>query len=68
MTPQASIEFEVEDASAVAGAGDELRRAGFELLHPARTEPWGQTVSRFLSPEGLLIGITLTPAFRRKQP
>ena len=38
--PQASIEFEVENAEAVAAAGGELERAGFELLHPARTEPW----------------------------
>jgi hypothetical protein len=29
--PQASIEFEVEDADAVAAAGDELQREGFEL-------------------------------------
>jgi hypothetical protein len=29
-----------------------------------RTEPWGQTVSRLLSPEGLLIGITFTPWMR----
>src|SRR6266851_743373 len=41
VVPQASIEFEVEDAEAVAAAGGELERAGFELLHPARTEPWG---------------------------
>ncbi len=41
VVPQASIEFEVEDAQAVAAAGGELERAGFELLHPARTEPWG---------------------------
>jgi catechol 2,3-dioxygenase-like lactoylglutathione lyase family enzyme len=35
VVPQASIEFEVEDADAVAAAGSELERAGFELLHPA---------------------------------
>src|ERR1700689_4783759 len=39
--PQASIEFEVEDAEAVAAAGGELQRAGFELLHPAPPEPGG---------------------------
>jgi hypothetical protein len=43
VVPQASIEFEVADADAVASAGDELEGAGFELLHPARAEPWGQT-------------------------
>ena len=60
--PQASIEFEVEDAKAVAAAGDELRNAGFELLHPARTEPWGQTVTRLLTPDGLIVGISYAPA------
>jgi hypothetical protein len=28
------------------------------------SEPWGQIVSRFLSPEGLLLGITFTPSMR----
>ena len=59
--PQASIEFEVADAEAVAAAGDELRAAGYELLHPARREPWGQTVARLLSSEGLIVGISYTP-------
>lgn len=30
-------------------------------------KPWGQSVSRFLSPEGLLIGIAFTQFFRDKQ-
>ena len=60
--PQASIEFEVADAQAVAAAGEELRAAGYELLHPARQEPWGQTVARMLSSEGLIIGISYAPA------
>jgi hypothetical protein len=42
MIPQASIEFEVADVEAVAAAGDELQRAGFELLHPARAGSWGR--------------------------
>ena len=61
LVPQASIEFEVEDAGAVAAAGDELERAGFELLHPARTEPWGQTVTRLLTDDGLIVGISYAP-------
>ena len=61
--PQASIEFEVEDAEAVAAAGGELQRAGYELLHPARTEPWGQTVARLLTEDGLIVGISYAPAF-----
>ena len=62
LVPQASIEFEVEDAEAVAAAGDELERAGFELLHPARTEPWGQTVTRLLTDDGLIVGISYAPS------
>jgi catechol 2,3-dioxygenase-like lactoylglutathione lyase family enzyme len=60
--PQASIEFDVADADAVLGAADELVGAGYELLHAAREEPWGQTVARLLSPEGLIVGISYAPA------
>ena len=59
--PQASVEFEVEDADAVAAAGEELIRAGFDLLHPARQEPWGQTVVRLISSEGLIVGVSYAP-------
>lgn len=59
--PQASIEFEVAGADAVAPAAAELAAAGFPVLHEARLEPWGQTVARVLSPEGLVIGISYTP-------
>jgi catechol 2,3-dioxygenase-like lactoylglutathione lyase family enzyme len=61
--PQASIEFEVEDASAVQKAAEELRGKGFALLHEAREEPWGQTVARLQSLEGLVIGISFIPMF-----
>jgi catechol 2,3-dioxygenase-like lactoylglutathione lyase family enzyme len=59
--PQASVEFEVADESAVQSAIDELRAAGFDVLHDARTEPWGQTVARLQSPEGLIVGISFAP-------
>jgi catechol 2,3-dioxygenase-like lactoylglutathione lyase family enzyme len=59
--PQASVEFEVADAAAVGAAAAELRDAGFELVHDAREEPWGQTVARFLSSEGLIVGISYAP-------
>ncbi len=59
--PQASVEFEVADADAVADAAAELRDAGFELVHDAREEPWGQTVARLLSAEGLIVGISYAP-------
>ncbi len=60
--PQASIEFEVADAAAVEAAAAELEDRGFELLHRAREEPWGQTVARLLSAEGLIVGISYTPS------
>jgi catechol 2,3-dioxygenase-like lactoylglutathione lyase family enzyme len=66
--PQASIEFEVQDAEAVAAAGEELQRAGFELLHPARMEPWGQTVTRLLTGDGLIVGISYAPALHDEVP
>ena len=62
LVPQASIEFEVANAEAVAAAGEELQRAGFELLHPARTEPWGQTVTRLVTDDGLIVGISYAPS------
>jgi len=61
--PQASVEFEVADRAAVASAAAELRDAGFELVHDAREEPWGQTVARLLSAEGLIVGISYAPWF-----
>jgi catechol 2,3-dioxygenase-like lactoylglutathione lyase family enzyme len=60
--PQASVEFEVADADAVAAAAEELRAAGYDVLHDARREPWGQTVARLQSPEQLIIGISYAPA------
>ena len=60
--PQASIEFEVANPEAVAAAGEELQAADYQPLHPARQEPWGQTVTRVLSSEGLIIGISYAPA------
>jgi hypothetical protein len=59
--PQASIEFEVADEAAVSAAGKELEERGFPLLHPARIEPWGQTIVRTLSEEGLIIGVSHAP-------
>jgi catechol 2,3-dioxygenase-like lactoylglutathione lyase family enzyme len=59
--PQASVEFEVEDVAAVEAAAKELEDQGHPLLHPARTEPWGQTVARLISPENLIVGISYAP-------
>jgi catechol 2,3-dioxygenase-like lactoylglutathione lyase family enzyme len=59
---QASVEFEVANLPAVADAAAELEARGHRLLHPSRTEPWGQTVARLLSPEGLVVGISYAPS------
>ncbi len=64
--PQVSVEFEMEDTEAVAGGAAELEAAGYPLLHPARTEPWGQTVARILSPEGAIIGLSYAPSFHEQ--
>jgi catechol 2,3-dioxygenase-like lactoylglutathione lyase family enzyme len=59
--PQAWLEFDVDD---VEKATAELESQGYRMLVKARKEPWGQTVSRLLGPEGLLLGITFTPSMR----
>jgi len=62
--PQAWLEFDVEDVTAATA---EMESRGYRLLVANRTEPWGQVVSRVLSPEGLLVGLTMTP-WMRNQP
>jgi catechol 2,3-dioxygenase-like lactoylglutathione lyase family enzyme len=59
--PQLSLEFELADEAAVAASADELKAQGFQLLHDAKTEPWGQTVARLLSPEGAIVGLSYAP-------
>jgi len=59
--PQAWLEFEVES---VEDATAELESRGHRMLVKNKKEPWGQTVSRFTSPEGLLVGLTFTPLMR----
>jgi len=60
--PQAWIEFDVAD---IEKATAELKSQGYQLLVASRKEPWGQLVTRLLSPEGLLVGITHTPSMRK---
>ena len=57
--PQAWLEFDVDDLEAATA---ELRAKGYAILVAARVEPWGQTVTRLLAPEGILVGITHTPS------
>lgn len=61
--PQASLEFEVDAVDQVAAASQELEGGGYRLIHQARTEPWNQTITRLLGPEGLLVGVCYTPSF-----
>jgi catechol 2,3-dioxygenase-like lactoylglutathione lyase family enzyme len=65
VTPQAWLEFDVDD---IDGATRELEERGYQMLVRKRTEPWGQVVTRMLSPEGLLVGLTVTPSMRTAQP
>ena len=67
-TPQAWLELDVESPDAVSVAAGELEAASHTLLKHPTTEPWGQTVARLLSPEGLLVGITFTPWMHRGEP
>jgi hypothetical protein len=62
--PQAWIEFDVDN---VETATAELESRGYRMLVKNKTEPWGQTVSRFIGPEGLLVGITFTPWMRNEK-
>ena len=59
--PQFSIEFEVANEALVADAATELEAQGYKLLHPSRTEPWGQTVARIQTDEGVIVGISFAP-------
>lgn len=63
--PQAWLEFDVED---IEKATEALTAQGYQLLVSARKEPWGQTVTRFLSPEGILLGLSHTPWLRGEGP
>jgi hypothetical protein len=59
--PKAWFEFDVESVEEATAV---LESAGYRMLLKNKKEPWGQIVSRFLSPEGLLVGVTFTPSMR----
>jgi hypothetical protein len=61
--PQAWLEFEVDN---VKKATADLESRGYRMLIKNKKEPWGQTVSRFISPEGVLVGLTYTPSMREE--
>ncbi|HWF10185.1 MAG TPA: VOC family protein [Bryobacteraceae bacterium] len=62
--PQAWLEFDVDN---VEEATEKLESQGHRMLVKNKKEPWGQTVSRFITPEGLLVGITVTPSMREER-
>jgi hypothetical protein len=59
--PQAWLEFDVDS---VENATATLESSGYRMLVKNKKEPWGQIVSRFISPEGLLVGVAFTPWMR----
>jgi len=61
--PQAWLEFDVESVEKATAV---LESGGYRMLVKNKKEPWGQIVSRFISPEGLLVGITFTPSMREQ--
>jgi len=60
--PQVSIEFELANEAAVEQGAKELQQHGYTVLHPVRTEPWGQTVARILTDEGVIVGLSYAPS------
>ena len=60
--PQAWLEFDVDNVESTTA---ELESRGYRMLVSNKREPWGQTVSRFIDPEGILVGITFTPLMRQ---
>ncbi|HYA71416.1 MAG TPA: VOC family protein [Thermoplasmata archaeon] len=64
--PQMFVEFEMDSPESVAAAASELEAKGYSLLHGARTDPWGQTVARLQTPDGLIVGISFVPWMHRR--
>jgi hypothetical protein len=62
--PHAWLEFDVDS---VEKATAELESMGYRMLIKNKKEPWGQTVSRFLDTDGILVGLTFTPSMRDKK-
>ena len=59
--PHAWLEFDVDS---VEKATAELESRGYTMFVKNKKEPWGQTVSRFLDSDGILVGFTFTPSMR----
>jgi hypothetical protein len=66
--PAAWLEFDLESPEAVAPAAAQMVERGHRLLKETTVEPWGQTVARLLSPEGILVGLVFTPWMHEERP
>jgi catechol 2,3-dioxygenase-like lactoylglutathione lyase family enzyme len=66
--PSTWLELDLGSADDVAPAAAELVERGHRLLKEPTVEPWGQTVARLLSPEGILLGLTYTPSMHGPPP
>jgi hypothetical protein len=62
--PHAWLEIDVDS---VPNATAKLEALGYRMLLKNKKEPWGQTVSRFLDSDGILVGLTYTPSMREKK-
>ena len=62
--PHAWLEFDVDS---VEKSTAELESMGYPMLIKNKKESWGQTVSRFLDSDGILVGVTFTPSMREKK-
>ncbi len=57
-----TLGFEVDN---VSDSEQRLRDGGIDVIQPAKTEPWEQVTSRFLTPGGAFCEIAETPWARR---
>lgn len=64
--PQVFVEFEVGSPAGVATAASELESKGYTLLHASRTDPWGQTVARLQTGDGVIVGVSYVPWMHRR--
>ncbi len=57
-----SVEFEVDSVEEATNA---IEERGWQVVQAPKTEPWGQSTSRFMLPSGMLGGFSETPWARR---
>jgi hypothetical protein len=50
-----------QDVDSVRSAAEELKALGYDVLHGMKTEPWGQTIARLQTFEGVIVGVCFSP-------